>query len=85
MREAGLESERRASDKTASLWDEFQPDINDTRSHAELMQGQNESKFRDLIQAFGGRRTSAAELVSESSCLLEFQRNRIRYAAKMNG
>ena len=85
MWEAGLESERCASDKTASLWDEFQPDINDMRSQAEQMEGQNESKFRNLIQAFGGRRTSAAELVSESSCLLEFQRNRTRYTAKMNG
>ena len=49
MWEAGLESERRASDKTASLWDEFQPDINDMRSQDEQMEGQNEGKFRDLI------------------------------------
>ena len=49
MRETGLESERRASDKTASLWDEFQPDINDMRSQDEQMEGQNEGKFRDLI------------------------------------
>ena len=54
MWEAGLESERCASDKTASLWDEFQPDINDMRSQAEQMEGQNESKFRKLSKHLEG-------------------------------